>query len=335
MGAVSSSLPSADAEVAAASADVRRRQTPAKRALRAALLVLVGVFVVRALWQMGKGWDPRQVELHWGPLLLGTLVFVGASFVQSLGWHVLLERMTGRSVPLLPLFDIYMAGQLARYTPGKIALPLVRIAGAPRLGASARLVASSVGLEVISWLASGALVGVAALSLAGRHAALVLQRLGGLALPGALLALVGVLLMVAVDRRRFPKFLLRLIHAEGQGPLAPVKMVGFHALSWLGAIIHGVLMTLAVGATFGASLESAGAFVLAPIAGFLVLVAPGGLGVREVILTWVLVPAVGDSRALAAVLVSRLTSVVADLVAWLIARLLAQKSQSATLGASQ
>ncbi len=56
-----------------------------------------------------------------------------------------------------------MSGQLARYTPGKVGLPMVRIAGAAKLGVSAHLIAASVGLEVAAWIGVGSLVCCASL----------------------------------------------------------------------------------------------------------------------------------------------------------------------------
>ena len=54
---------------------------------------------------------------------------------------------------------------------------------------------------------------------------------------------------------------------------------------------------------------------LATVAGFLVAVLPGGLGVREGVLMSVLAPAIGSEQAVIASLVLRLVWVVAELVA--------------------
>jgi hypothetical protein len=54
---------------------------------------------------------------------------------------------------------------------------------------------------------------------------------------------------------------------------------------------------------------------LATVAGFLVAVLPGGLGVREGVLMSVLAPAIGSDQAVIASLVLRLVWVVAELVA--------------------
>jgi uncharacterized membrane protein YbhN (UPF0104 family) len=54
---------------------------------------------------------------------------------------------------------------------------------------------------------------------------------------------------------------------------------------------------------------------LATLAGFVVAVLPGGLGVREGVLMWALAPGLGSDHAVVAALVLRLVWVVAEVVA--------------------
>jgi uncharacterized membrane protein YbhN (UPF0104 family) len=54
---------------------------------------------------------------------------------------------------------------------------------------------------------------------------------------------------------------------------------------------------------------------LATVAGFVVAVLPGGLGVREGVLMWALAPALGSKHAVVAALSLRLVWVAAELVA--------------------
>ena len=59
--------------------------------------------------------------------------------------------------------------------------------------------------------------------------------------------------------------------------------------------------------------------ILAPIIGFLALVAPGGLGVRETVISYALAPQIGASAALAAAVLARAAALVSELAGWLIA----------------
>jgi uncharacterized membrane protein YbhN (UPF0104 family) len=100
--------------------------------------------------------------------------------------------------------------------------------------------------------------------------------------------------------------------------------LGWQAVSWSGALLQGILLPLAVGASFAQAWPNVGVFLLAPIAGFLALVAPGGLGVREAVLSFALAPQLGPSKALTVALLARATFVVSEVISWGIARWLAR-----------
>ena len=290
------------------------------RLLRAAIGLVVLGFIVATAWDLALRWQPGTLSLSPLPIIASLGALVAASFVQALGWRALLERMAQHPVPIRPVLSVYMAGQLARYTPGKVALPLVRIAGAGRMGVPGALVASSVGIEVISWITVGTTLGATALLLSGGPMGGVSERLGPWSWIAIALGLGFVAALSSLDRRRLPAVVLRWIRAEGMGPLLPWRLPLLQAISWAGWLLHGYWLVLGVGAAAPLALSSAGLFVLAPVAGFLALVAPGGLGVREAMLSLSLAPALGAPAALAAAVLSRIASLGADLVAWLIAR---------------
>jgi len=303
-----------------------RRRSRLSVVLRWLLTLLVLTFVVLTLRQLFGRWDARELRLDWPFLACTSLVLVASNFGQAMGWHALLENMAGRVVAHRPLFEIYMLGQLARYTPGKVGLPLVRLAGATRLGLSPLLVGSSVGIEVLSWLAAGACTGLAALTLSQGDTSWLQARLGQVAPLLLITALLGLLVLNRVDRRRLPGILLKRLRLEGEGPLLPIRVLGHQLLSWFGWLLSGVLLVVGVGGSLRTGLEQSGVFVLAPIAGFLFLVAPGGLGVREAILSLALTPDLGPTRALAAALLARATSIAADLIAFALAKFLAHRA---------
>ena len=74
-----------------------------------------------------------------------------------------------------------------------------------------------------------------------------------------------------------------------------------------------------MGSSLDVALGQAVIFLLAPIIGFLALVAPGGLGVRETVISYALAPQVGASTALAAAVLARAAALVSELAGWLIA----------------
>jgi glycosyltransferase 2 family protein len=232
----------------------------------------------------------------------------------------LLSRMSGVKIPLMPAMALHVESQAARYTPGKVGLPLVRMLGASRLGTTSRIAGSSVLIEVLCFVATGGVCGPLVLIASGDMLSRVTDALGSvgvLALAGFVLAL---LVLLLVDRRHLPQKVRDLLQLEGSGPLVPPALPLMHAAYWLTWAAHGYCTSRAIGAPVEVSLGSMGFYILSPVMGFLALAAPGGLGVREAVLSIALAPATGAAPALYAALLSRGTSVIIDAAVWLALR---------------
>lgn len=279
-----------------------------------ALLALA--FVGFAAWHLARSYKGGSAHVRYGlalssllPLALGSLLLAGS-------WKLLIERMSRHRVPTGPALALHLESQLARYTPGKVGLPLVRMAGAAQLGVTARTVGSSIAVETLSFLSVGGTLGFALLAATSHHASGVTAMLGRYGLPLLAVFAISTLALLAIDRRRYPVAILKLLNVEGEGPLAPARLPFGHLLYWSTWAAHGYLVSLSVGASHGAALASAGLYVLAPIVGFLALAAPAGAGVREAMLSVGLVPAVGSVAALAAIIISRAANLAVDVLMW-------------------
>lgn len=272
--------------------------------------------VVVALWRVAQHWDTRSIHLRWLPVCLSIAVLSLANYFQALAWKYLLERMAGKHVPIQASFSVFMAGQLARYTPGKVALPMVRIAGAPKLGLPARLIAASVGIEVGTWLGVGALVGFAAMLLHFGPFGDVAGLNRSLLWCGLVATLFGFAVALSVDRNRFPAWFRTLLHAEGRGPFVSGRVVTMQFISWVGWWLLGILAPLSVGASMADAARLSPVFIVAPILGFLAIVAPGGLGVRETVISYALAPHLGASAAFAAAILARATAIASEIIDW-------------------
>src|SRR5690606_35011158 len=132
-----------------------------KRVLRPVLVTVALGFIVLAILDLRRRWESSSVRFEpmWA---LGALVpALFAPWLQGQAWIRLIEHLSGTSVPRQAAFELYLDSQLARYTPGKLGLPAVRLAGADRLGVSVRIVGASILVELVSWLVSGGIVGAA------------------------------------------------------------------------------------------------------------------------------------------------------------------------------
>ena len=294
-------------------------EPPAKPGLKKRLgpifMLIALLFVAYSAWDLAHRWQKTQVSLNWTWALASILPLGVGCLVQGRGWIALIERMTARTVPRGPALSLYMDSQLARYTPGMVGLPFVRMAGAGRLGVSAVSVGSSVGLEMLSWTAIGGGVGFASLFFLEARSGLT-KLLGAWAIPIVLGFAMIVIVLSCVDRTRLPAFVVRVLKVEGTGPLVPFSLIFAHLLYWATWAAHGFLLTHAFGAAPGVALSSSGLYALATVGGFVALAAPAGVGIREAILSVSLAPAVGSAPALAIAVASRAASLSADVIAW-------------------
>ncbi len=301
---------------------------PQRSRLRTALRLILGgaslVFVAYACLDLARRWDASALSIRWLPLVLSALPLMLGLLVLALGWKWLLERMIGRPVPSVPALALHAESQIARYTPGKVGMPLVRMAGAPQLGAPVGAIASSVVIELLPFLSVGGAVGFLCLWLGSAHAHGALALLGRWGVIGLVVCSVGTLALVILPRRFYPNSLLQLLRAPGDTPLIPAKVPLANLVYWLTWAVHGYLASYGVGAEPRAAFASSGLFVLAPIAGFLALITPAGVGVREAVVSVGLAPTLGPAPAVAAALVSRFASLLVDALGWAVGRALAR-----------
>jgi hypothetical protein len=283
-------------------------------------------FVAWTLWDLTRHWDGRMPALSWGLVVLSALPLGIGVMIQAFAWRVLLERMTGSAVPLRPAVVLHVDSMLARYTPGKVGLPLVRMAGAESIGVKARTVAVSIVLEMLSFTALGGLMGFGLLAVSSTgDTTRRLDSLGNWSWPFLIGFAVVTLLLVTIDRRRIPAKLLSALKIDGSGTLVPPALPLYHVAYWATWALHGYLITLSVGAPAAVAFASSGLYVLAVVIGFLAMVAPAGAGVREAVISLGVAPAVGASATLAVILVSRVTTILAEVLVWSATRLVARR----------
>jgi hypothetical protein len=296
-----------------------------KRWLRPVLGVVAAAFVAATAWDLATRWGDARIErVHVGLALLAFLPLVVSCVIQGIAWIALVERMARKKTPRWRALSLYLASQLARYTPGKVGLPLVRVEGAPRVGLARGLVGVSVLIESLSWTATGAVLGFLLIALTTK-----LGDTGGLlerfSWPLVAASVLGASFLMIVDRSRYPTPVRRVLAPDGTGPLVPVRLPAVQLGYWALVAVHGNMLSRALGASPDAAFSAMGLYVLASVAGFVVLAAPAGLGVREAVLVAGLSPSIGPAAALGAALFSRVLWLVADLVTWILTRTLARK----------
>lgn len=278
-------------------------------------------FVLLVLAFVSWGFRDRSAELleavrATSPVAVGAaaVLVLGGLNLTGFGWLGLLHGY-GYRLPLRTGRAVFFVGQLGKYIPG----------GVWSMGAHAQLarahavpvkatVSASLTFLWVNLATAGLVVGAAAVS-----------GLADLHVPGWLVAVGTAGSLVAL----MPPVLARLglLFSAGKHPLrvSPAllgRLVLLMALTW--TAYAGAVVALMPEPDWGLLPVAGGAFALAYALGVAVVVAPAGVGVRELTLIALLTPVTGLAAAGVIALMTRLLHTGSDLllalVSWLVDR---------------
>jgi uncharacterized membrane protein YbhN (UPF0104 family) len=284
--------------------------------------VAVAAVVVRMVWgAIVKNWSEfRSLHVSLAPqpawIALSVAVVFLTYALQIASWRCILAGWA-QSLPYGRAARIWLVVNLGRYVPGKVWSVAGLIVLAQRAGVEAWAAgASAVAVQAIG---IGTAVALVALTTPGAASPL---RLGG----AGLVAVATIALLAWERTARWVAALAGRAELFRPLPLAAVaESTGLTLLSWLTYGIGFWLLARGLGLPGPLSVATAtGVFALGYILGLLALFAPGGVGVREVVLIGLLAPALGSGGAVALSVGSRvlltLTEVAAPLGVLLLTR---------------
>ncbi len=285
----------------------------------------------------------RTLHFAWGWLIASGLLYLVGLLACGRFFELIL-RSSPTPVNLFPALRAYFVSHLGKYVPGKAMVVIVRAGMVVPFGAGAATAAIATFYETLVMMASGGLIAAAGFAIATGPGAAAGLRAIPLTLPfwgpatipiyrlgacgGLGLGLVFVLLTVPPVFSRLAG--LVSLPIPGVGPEAMPRITGplmvqgllWSAVGWIFLGLSQVAIVRAFDpagayALFGLGLVPVviASVALATVAGFLVAVLPGGLGVREGVLMSALTPAIGSEQAVIASLLLRLVWVAAELAA--------------------
>jgi len=281
-----------------------------RRIAGAALVIAAGVFLAGYIARDWRELSSYEWSVDLPQLLASVLGHVAVLAWGVFVWGRVLARFEHPPVSLAALLRIWFLSNLARYIPGKVwqfvgAAQLARTAGI-----SGPVLLTSMVVHAGFSVLSAGVVAAATLPSEGR------LPVGGA--PGAVLIAVAALLLVhpAVLNgflRLIPRAVHRTVLVWTGRWRDGVALLALATLSW---VFYGLVFALFVDSLVAvpahAIVPLAGVNALAFLAGYLVFIAPAGLGAREVALTALLAPfAPAPIPAVVAVL-SRLWTVAAE-----------------------
>lgn len=271
-----------------------------------AVTVALGAYAVAREWAHVRS---ALASLGFLPVA-GALAAVLAAMLAAMQvWRVLLAAL-GSPLPARPAARIMFIGQLGKYLPGSIWPVLAQM----ELGTGYRVPrhrsASASVLTMLLVLLTGLLTALVALPFVA----------GATSYVWALLA--APVLLVLLIPRVLNAVLNRVLRLARRPPLeagltgrAIVGALGWSFVSWACYGVQIWLLATALGAPAGKGfLLALGGFAFAWTVGFLVVIAPAGLGIRDVLLALTLGLVITHGAALAIALVSRVLLTIGDLV---------------------
>ena len=283
------------------------------RAVRAVFLLLAVTGLLLAL--RGQGHAVWAATSRIGGLgVVGAFLAAAAGLGASgLVWRALLADL-GSPLPVRTAGHVFFLGQLGKYLPGSVFAVAAQMELGRDQGVARSRVASAGVVFMAVLVATGLLVAAGTLPFASPHT---VHRYGAL-----LLALP--VLLTCLAPPVLTRLLTLLLRALRRPPME-------RSLTWVGvgrafgwALVmwgcYGAHILLLVAPQRHASgialpVVALGGYALAWTAGFLVVVAPAGAGVREAALALALLPVLDRPAATAVAIVSRGLMTVGDL-AW-------------------
>lgn len=247
-----------------------------------------------------------------GWLAASAVLSIGYVALTLIAWRRVLLAL-GHDLSARAAVSLFGVSQLGKYIPGGV----WNVAAAAELGRAHRISArDSVAAMSIALLVS-ILTGV------------VIGAVAFFASPGPLLADWGWVLWCALPllvllwppvTNRLIALAMRMTRRDGTPPpistAAMAVVIGWSTLAWLVAGLSVTCLVVGLGAPLDAQTvaQTVGGYALAWVAGFVVVVAPAGAGVREVVLGAALAGSLPTGAVVAAVLLSRAVLTVVDLL---------------------
>jgi glycosyltransferase 2 family protein len=287
-----------------------RRGRRLLRRLVAGLFLAAVVALVVGQWPQVR---PLLERLSWPALAASTAAVAAGHLATLLSWQALLADL-GFPLPPRAGMRVFFLGQLGKYLPGSIWPAVTQMELGRDYRVPQRVSGVAAAVTMLLAVGTGLLVAAVLLTLGGagvpdqyRWAAVALPLAVLLAAPPVLNRLLGVGLRLA---RRAPlPTPLSLAGACRAAVWALVAWLFYGLQVWL------LARQLGVDGRLDLLLLSIGAFAGAWSAGFLLVAAPAGAGVREGALILLLGGSIGRPQATVIGIVSRLLFLAADL-AW-------------------
>lgn len=264
------------------------------RAVKLGILILLGWFISATFLRAWAESLKYRWELHPGWLVPAGAFYAVSLLSSTTFWHIVL-RTLGQQVTPWQTLRAYCIGNLGKYVPGKAMVVILRAGLIRGPGIDTGVAAASVFVETLTMIAVGSFWAATYLAIQFRQES-----------PMFSLGAVG--LMVVAGLPTLPPVFRFLARKAGVGRSDPAVLEKLGQLRYRTLLIGWGLMFLTwllMGLSYWATLRAMGldqlslidelprysaAVAMATVAGFMAVLIPAGLGVRESFLAHLMTP---------------------------------------------
>ncbi|MFJ3034280.1 YbhN family protein [Curtobacterium pusillum] len=272
------------------------------------------VAVAFLVWSIAKQWDKIVhdfASLDVTTVTVGIVFTIVALVANMLSWRAMMAA-SGYRVPLAAASSIFFVGQLGKYIPGGVwsiaaQAELGRAHGLQRTGSAVAALAS-----MLVSMVTAAIVGIVAVLLATSTGFATFWWL-------ILVIVVGLVCLTPPVLGRLIAIAFRVLRRPPQDTTltwsGTVMSLVWSLAMWVAYGVQATVVLRALGADSPALFPVAvGAYAVAWLVGFVVVIAPAGIGPREGILVLLLGSVAGGSAPLALAVISRVFMTIGDVV---------------------
>ena len=309
----------------------RRRMWPVLKWL---LCILVVAFVGRRAYELWNQDEIQQVQVRWGWLVLAGGVYAVGWLPSVWFWKKLMQSLGGR-VRFMDAARAYYCGHLGKYVPGKVVVLVIRAALMKDRGSHPTTAVLTAAYETLLMMGVGVTLAVALSPLLVSESQIegwpiwirgMLSTLIASPILTPLLVVGACLLLLPLLSELLTRIAVAMTPREmvetGRKVRIPVKLVALGLAAFVvGWVMHGVSLGLTLRAVSVDALDVAhwpvwtGAVSFASAVGFVMIFAPGGIGIREGLLIEILrlQPGISEKQAVVTAVLLRIVWFVTEI----------------------
>lgn len=265
------------------------KQSPFRQGLKWAIIIVIFAFMGKMVWDHWNEVKDASFTLRVFPFVLGTCVFAFSHFVQLWAWYLITLKM-GVALSFRETLASWFYSQLGKYVPGKVWLLLSRFFLYESKGKSKQGISIALYFEAVTVVLAAGLLSLMAIFFSDQGTSFTAWRSFQWFL--LLLPIVLVLIHPRVLEKMLNSILRRFKKPPISLPLSYLDILWILFICVLAWGVGGIGFYLFVDSIVSVSskhiLFLSGALAFSSTLGLMAFFAPGGLGVREGILVYLL-----------------------------------------------